>query len=380
MTRRLIALLFAAILMAPAVGGAACPPDPLPQASSGYGADGRYAVDEQSFSNPEDPTQRVYVYAPVDGTPAPTVFFSHAFGARDPALYGATIRHLVSRGYAVVYPQYPTRNTAEAADSRYDVLWTGFTEAVKRYPLLLDTSRVGFFGHSFGAGATPRMMLNGIAAGWGTAGKAMFVMAPWYSLRLSDADLAGFDPGVKLSMMVYDDDRVNDHEMAIEVYHHIAIPDSGKAFFKIDSDSEQDCSLVADHTLPTEAVNGGLDGLDYWNWYHMDALLDYSFTGSEAARQIALGGGSAEQVFWGKWYTGRDYKPAEVSQDPLPSKPSDEYEFPCDSSANPRRAACGTRRQTEGDEASGGGAVSAGLLVLLGALAWQRRRLKKPMR
>lgn len=342
MHKHKIMILGTTLLGGLAVGPAqsACPAIPLAQATSGYGSNGSYSRGYVSFTNPQNLLQKVYVYYPSGGTPAPTVFFSHAYGARDVGVYAGTIAHLNSRGYAVVFAQYPTLG---AATGKYDVLWRGFKEAASRYPNLVDTRRVAFFGHSFGGGATPRMMLNGIQNGWGSSGKAMFIMAPWYSLNLSDSDLAAFDATVKMNVMVYDDDLTNDHEMAIDIFHNIAIPYTDKAFFKVFSDTESSCTLIADHALPMELNNGELDGLDWWNWYHMDALLDYAFTDNVAAQDIALGGGSAVQTYWGTWWTGSAYTPAQVVLDPLPSDPSSAYEFSCESADNPRADACNTR-------------------------------------
>lgn len=330
-------LMWSAALLCLAVaspGWAACPANPLPQATSGYGANGSYTSTRVSFTNPRNVLQKVYVYSPVGGTPAPTVFFSHAYGARDPAGYGATIAHLNSRGYTVVFPQYPTTG---APPAKYEVLWTGFEEAVSRYPDLISTDKVAFFGHSFGGGATPRMMINALANGWGSSGKAMFIMAPWYSIDLSNTDLATFNPDVKLNMMVYDDDVTNDHEMGIDVFKQIAIPASGKSFFKVFSDTEDNCTLAADHVLPLEQNNGELDGLDYWNWYHMDALLDFTFNGNLTAKNIALGNGSSAQTYWGTWWTGTPYTPAQISTNPVAT--DNAYQFSCESSDNPRYVA-----------------------------------------
>lgn len=182
------------------------------------------------------------------------------------------------------------------------------------------------------------MTLNGLAKGWGSNGIAMYVMAPWYSLRLSDSDLANFDPSVKMNMVVFRDDETNDHEMAIDVFENIAIPDANKAYLRVYSDTEQGCSLVADHNAPTSREE--LDGLDYWNWYHIDALLDYTFTGNATAWNIALGQGALPQTYWGTWWTGSEYERAKVLTDPLPSQASITYTFSCESSDNPRTSHC----------------------------------------
>lgn len=319
-----------------------CPVDPLPQASSGYGADGPYSQSVASFKNPLKSSQKVYVYYPSTGSAAPTVFFSHAYGARDTASYAATIEHLNSKGYTVVYAQYPT--IFSTVEQRYDILWRGFKEAASRYPQYIDTDQVAFFGHSFGGGATPRMTLNGINEGWGIDDIAMYIMAPWYAIDLTDNDLSNFPSDVKMVMLVTEDDPTNDHEMALDLYHNISISNANKAYYILSSDTESGCTLVADHAMPLESgSNGEVDGLDYWNWYHMDALLDYAFTGNSVAQDIALGNSSTAQKFWGTWWTTNDYAPISILTNPLPSNSQSFYQFPCNDSDNPRQHACGSR-------------------------------------
>jgi len=322
-----------------------CPIDPLPQATDGYGANGPHTQSVDAFTNAESSSETVYVYRASMGSAAPTIFFSHAWGARDPAAYAGMIEHLNSLGYTVVYAQYPTLGASMS--QRYAILWGGFKEAASRYPQYIDTSQVAFFGHSLGGGATPRMTLNGINEGWGNGGVSMYIMAPWYALELTDDDLSNFPTDVKMVMMVMQDDPTNDHEMALDVYHNIAISQTNKAYYILQGDTQDDCILVADHAMPLEGgQNGELDGLDYWNWYHMDALVDYAFTGNRTAQDIALGGSEA-QTYWGTWWTATDYQPINVSLDPLPSNPQSAYQFPCSDNANPRAYACGTRRDPE---------------------------------
>jgi hypothetical protein len=314
-----------------------CPADPVPQATSGYGSNGPYAQASVSFENPASFGQKVYIFYPQGATPAPTIFFSHAYGARDPDRYTATIAHLNSRGYTVVFAQYPTEGKA---DPKYDTLWGGFQAAVQKHPELIDTSRVAFFGHSFGGGATPRMTLNGLASGWGRSGTAMYIMAPWYSLRLTDANLASFPAAVKMVMETFEDDTNTDHQMSIDLYRNISIPAANKAYIRAYSDTQNGCTLLANHTAASNESEAPVNGLHYWNWYHMDGLLAYTFTGNTQAQQIALGGGDAAQTYWGTWSDGVPYRQGLVTTSPTPANTSCSYKSPCDDSDNPRAASC----------------------------------------
>ncbi len=323
---------------------AQCPENPIEKPLYGYGAQGPYTRSFESFQNSKQSSYyQTYVYYPDREGPSPVVFMSHAFNTWQSSFYFATIFHLNSIGYTVVFPQYPTMGLSK---KKHTILWNGFKEAVQKYPEYIDSSQIIFYGHSFGGGANPRMALNAIREGWGEAGVGIYTIAPWYSLFLSDENLIEFPDYVKMVMMVMADDQANDHEMALDVFHNISIPESEKAYYILSSDSEDDCALIADHAMPMEARSGVKDGLDFWNWYHLDAFIDYTLNGNLEGKEIALGGGIEMQTYWGTWWTGRDYTPIEVTDDPQPSNPSDTFFYPCDSRENPRAHACGTRKDS----------------------------------
>lgn len=96
----------------------------------------------------------------------PVVFFAHGNTASVPEMYDALLRHLVSRGFVVIFPGYPW---AFDPPINYGALDTGFVTGIGSLPPgRVDLSRVGFVGHSFGAGAIPRMIQLAAARGWGT--------------------------------------------------------------------------------------------------------------------------------------------------------------------------------------------------------------------
>ena len=69
--------------------------------------------------------------------------------------YIALIEHLVSVGNVVVYPSYEVSDGSRAdLEESYRVVDAGFVAAVEQTPRL-DTSRVGWWGHSHGGGMVP---------------------------------------------------------------------------------------------------------------------------------------------------------------------------------------------------------------------------------
>jgi hypothetical protein len=269
-----------------------------------YGEEGPHAVAELTFDNPGWPAAGgtalpVHIYLPDRVDPAPTLFFSHGFGATDPTVYEALINHLVSHGFAVVYSIYPTTLSGPTfttgQGTRYNTLWAGFEEAVLVHGAKLDLTRVGFLGHSFGAGATPAMAYRGLVTkGWGSAGAFMFIMAPWYSFEIADTNtafsddaLAGFPDHVRSIIQVYDEDDTNDHLMAIDLFENMVLPAGQSVYHNLPPN--QDYSTG--HNAPTSGgPNGGeLNELDTLGiWRPLDALIDASFDIYDPAGGAAL--------------------------------------------------------------------------------------------
>ena len=82
------------------------------------------------------------------------------------------------------------------------------------------------------------------------------------------------------------------------------------------------------------------DALDYYGVYRLlDAMMDYSFNGNVNAKNVALGNGSAAQITMPS-YNGQAMAPLEVTDNPTPKYPQSKYEFPCNSSTNPRIGYC----------------------------------------
>ncbi len=311
---------------------------PIPPPSTGYGAHGSFAVAIEQFPSPLWPASNVTVYRPAGaGGPVPTIFFAHGYQGTSPIYYEALLSHLASRGYAAVFSPYKTVDTSDL--SRYLTMAAGFVAAVDSYPQYLDSSRVGFAGHSFGAGAIPSLARRGIVdEGWGADGAFMFSMAPWYSYDITQEELWTFPSNVKLVMQNFDDDRVNDHRMAVDIFENINIADSEKDFVTLYSDTNAAGALAADHLVPLGATGTQFtDALDYYGIHRLiDALADYAFTGNLDGKNVALGNGSPEQTFMGNWPNMTPVRPLTVTDNPAVAYAQSEFTFPWASAYNPR--------------------------------------------
>ena len=311
---------------------------PISRPALGYGADGSYKVAEVSFANPQYAGTRVTIFYPVGITSAkPTIFYSHPYGGEDKEYNRGLFEFIAKKGYVVVFVPYPTLGVS--IDARYNTLWAGFTKAVSDYPNIIDTRKVGFMGHSFGGGASIGLGYKAfVDNGWGENGRFIFTMAPWYNYQISSQQLQNFPANTKMITQVYDEDVVNDQRLAIDIFKNINIPNAEKDFIYIKSSTIAGYTYHTYPNLPNSRT--AYDAYDYYGIYRLlDAMMDYSFNNNQAAKDTALGNGSAAQVTM-PGYKGEVMAPLEVTDNPVPKYAQDRYEFKCNSSDNPRIANC----------------------------------------
>lgn len=294
---------------------------------TGFGAPGARSVIAQEIDHPAWPGRKVTLHRPSDAdAPVPVVFFAHGFGATQPVHYRGLVEHMVSRGLAVVYAPY--RSGAASHAERYRMLWAGFAAAAEQGAPWLDLTRTGFLGHSFGGGATPELARRGLVeSGWGSSGAFVMVMAPWYVLGIDDAGLSALPPHTRVLVQVYEDERINDHRIAIELFDSLG-NGHPKSFVLIRSDRRGLCRLRATHTTPvTDSVRGRVDGLDRHGVFRLvDALAADAFEGDPEARAL-LFPGEARALPMGSWPDGTPVTPAHIGPTLPASRPPSGYYF-----------------------------------------------------
>ncbi|GAA4457790.1 T9SS type A sorting domain-containing protein [Rurimicrobium arvi] len=306
----------------------------FPKPASGYGSDGPHPVAVARFANPAFSTKDIEIYYPSDATtPVPCIFYSHAFGGNISGNIIGMLDFVAMKGYAIVFVPYQTTGVSVA--DRYDNLLNGFRLAARTYPSVIDTTRVGFMGHSFGGGASFALAYQCFTENnWGSKGRFVYALAQWYSYNISETQLKSFPADTKLLAEVFDDDVTNDHRMAQDIFRTINIADSEKDYLLLKSDTIAGYVYEADHSVPNTA--SAFDALDYYAYYRfIDALCDYTFNGSAAGKNVALGNGSAAQVTM-----PGTMKPLSQTDRPVALYPQSKYEYPCADTQNPRSAYC----------------------------------------
>jgi hypothetical protein len=312
-----LALLALSVSVAQAADTAKCEAHPI---TSGYGADGPYAVEAKKLANPADPGDEMTVYLPGGAQgPRPVIFFAHGFGPGRTETYADIIRHMVSKGYVVVFSTYQMLGVT--VDQRYDALWQGFETAATQFSAQMDLSRVAFIGHSFGGGAVPAMAYKGLVEkGWGKKGAFLMELAPWYSYQINNVQIADLPAQAVQFVEVYDDDEVNDHRMAIDIYNASHATD--RFYFLVQSNEA--CGFAANHATPGR--NESTLQKQYAISRPFDALADWVFNSNPGAREALKKMGEARP----------GYQPLRRIDAPTPDRPEDFYRSPWNSPRNPR--------------------------------------------
>jgi len=306
----------------------------IPKPTSGYGSDGSHTVGVISFANPEFPSKDIEIYYPSDVVgKVPTLFYSHAYGGNISGNIIGMLDYVARKGYAIVFVPYATKGVT--VDERYDNLLKGFRMAARNYPGIIDTTRVGFMGHSFGGGASFGLAYRCFTDNnWGSNGRFIYALAQWYSYNLDPVALKSFPADTKVLVEVFDDDTTNDHRMAVDIFRNINIDPAEKDYLLVRSDTIGGYVYAAVHSLPNTSV--AFDALDYYAYYRLiDALCDYTFNKNAEAKKTALGNGSAEQTTM-----PGGLKPLMESDDPQVVYSESKYTFPCSDTMNPRLSYC----------------------------------------
>lgn len=313
---------------------------------SGFGADGSYSVHIDSIIDKKTDLSPAYFFRPDIDTvkPWPVVVLLHGYTGQDYKFFEPYISHLVSRGMAVLYPTYPKLPVASSisrVEEKLTIVKAGIDLLHERFGNLLDTSRVGVQGQSFGGGIVPAVGHYLFSRrGWGSTGAYLYMTAPWYCSGISRDELELLPRHTKMITLIFDEDRINDHAIAVDIHNSVILPQENKIFITLYSDSIDGMVMRADHYVPygTHYVYGQENYLDYYGVYRFgDALAAYSFYGSAEGKAIAMGDGLESLCFMGKRIDKSIVHPARITRTPVAAHPQTDYFYPWDNSLNPRK-------------------------------------------
>jgi len=244
-------------------------PDPIPVRAGQRGADvpgndGGCGSVRREVYNPAQWELPTFVFEPT-GCPGrhPVIFFGHGYLASFTEGYTQFVDHLVSRGFVVIYPGY---QTAFDPPQQYRAEDGGFVAGVASIPAdQVDLDRIGFVGHSFGAGMIPRMMQLASARAWGTEAMWAVQLSPAWEYEVGDGPIV-MPANARVLAVSYEHDVFVDTQVATEGLAAMTIPAAQKRQLVIHGEG-------SDHLLPlTLPVPGSVDRYDRWaTWRPIDA-------------------------------------------------------------------------------------------------------------
>jgi len=319
----------------------ACGPHSVSSISLGYGSDnGKRIISQEIELGPFFFNQCWFFSAGDLTTPRPAVVFLPGFGHDKPDAYSHLLIHMARKGYHVLFV-HCALNSFPGQRGSYRRIFRTVRHGVKRFSSFIDTTRIGFVGHSYGAGAIPYVANRCIKEKkWCGNGSFQFLMAPFFTFAMKEEELRTFPAHVPTVVQVYENDKVTDHRIARDLFITIGVVDSLKNYLLVRSDTLGSCILQADHALPCNEIHedGEVNSQDIHAVFRVfDALAEFGFTGNPAARWIAPGTGSPDQAFMGFWENGTPVKPMVVGHTTVLPKPPGYTVFGWCHPWNPRR-------------------------------------------
>jgi acetyl esterase/lipase len=303
------------------------------QPSDGPGGQ-NYVHAQVTFSDHARRPDGFWLFEPAAPAPenAPVVVFHHGYGAINPMIYGAWIRHIVRQGNIVIYPRYqknlifPTSkhfvpNAARGIQSALKLL---SEESGRVRP---DTNAFFIAGHSYGGAISAN-----IASRYAQLGlphpKGVLLCAPGTG-PLKGGLLESYQnisPQTRLGIIVSVNDYVVGEELGRKVYQS-ATQTPHRFLMRQFPDAHGAPELTAGHNecyAMDPAFDGGVENLtlrrarrvaqenaaDYFAyWKMLDAIMSCALQGAHC--ELAKGCGP-KAAFMGQWSDGHPVQPMEV--------------------------------------------------------------------
>ena len=311
----------------------AAKPDGPEQPAFGPGGT-QYTHEAVKFSQFAAQEDGFWLFEPQSPSPekAPVVVFTHGYGAINPMIYGAWIRHLVQQGNIVIYPRY--QNSIFSPGTRHFVpnAVAGIQSALKLLSeeegrVRPDTSAFFMAGHSYGgaitANITARYEVLGIPKP-----KGVLLCAPGTGPLKGGLleHYQGIAPDIRLGIIVSLNDYVVGEKLGRKVFE-TATNTPSRFLLRQLPDEHGTPALTAGHNecyALDEAFDGGVHNVslkrakqvaqenasDYFGyWKMLDAIMACELEGEncDLAKGIA-----DEVVYMGEWSDGQAVQPMEL--------------------------------------------------------------------
>jgi pimeloyl-ACP methyl ester carboxylesterase len=252
-----------------------------------YGAMGEHPVRKITIANPwpayaNKDYLKVDLYLPADVTgKRPTVFFITGYSMYHSESYYSLLYFIASKGYNCVFVPHENTNP----DFHPELLLTILDNVVEQFSPIIDTTRVGYVGHSEGGGLI--FYLAKDRPQWGTNGRFLFSLAAWWGFNLPETGDVDYPPGTNMIIQMGNPalDKGTDPRQNVDFLLHNNIPVERKTYLYLPGDANH----PATHRLSysSEIDIGGQpnpNGIAYYNalqqvglFRPLESLMHYSF-------------------------------------------------------------------------------------------------------
>ena len=252
---------------------------PQPLSGSMYGAMGEHPVRKISVASPwpayaNKDYLKVDLYIPADVTgKRPTVFFITGYGQFHSERYRSLLYFIASQGYNCVFVPHENTNP----DFHPELLLTILDGIVDQFAPMIDTTRVGYVGHSEGGGLI--FYLAKDRPQWGTNGRFLFSLAAWWGFNLPPTGNVEYPAGTNMIIQMGDPelDTGTDPRQNIDFLLHNNIPAERKTYLYLPGDDDH----PATHGISYSGFENGsytYDALQQVGLFRpLESLMHYSF-------------------------------------------------------------------------------------------------------
>jgi dienelactone hydrolase len=252
-----------------------------------YGAMGEHPVNKISINNPAYPNEivnqgnnypgdnsyyfgsedgtvqlKVDLYTPADTTTTrPTIFFISGWRHYFSEQYYSLLYFIASQGFNAIFVSYDETNGASQNHIK-NILETVVSDP--KFSPLIDTTKVGFMGHSMGAGILFELATK--LDNWGTQGRFLFPLAGATAYH-QNQPLINLPPNTKMIVQTYNErqndrhyDWDTDPRFSVDYLINSNVSDVDKTYLYLPGDADH----PSNHSTPKSRYENGA--------YYFDAL------------------------------------------------------------------------------------------------------------
>ncbi len=263
-----------------------------------YGAMGEHPVRKISINSPwpayaDKDYLKVDLIVPADMTgKRPTVFFITGYSIYHSESYYSLLYFIASQGYNCVFVPHEQTNP----DFQPDLLLTILDGVVDKFAPIIDTTRVGYVGHSEGGGLI--FYLAKDRPQWGTNGRFLFSLAAWWGFNLPETGNVEYPPNTNMIVQMGDPalDTGTDPRQNIDLLLHNNIPAARKTYLYLPGDAVHPATHRLSYSSDIDIGGPGLQGgIAHFNALQqvgllrpLESLMRYSFENDTVWKKIGL--------------------------------------------------------------------------------------------